>query len=213
MKVITIHNYYQYVGGENYVFFNEKNLLREMGHNVVEFTKDNALIDKENPLNVAFNTAWSQNTRSTLRKILRETHPDVAHFHNTFLRISPSAYYACHEREIPVVQTLHNYRLLCPNALFFRDNHVCEDCLGRTPPWAGVLHACYRNSHSQTLVGAIMLTLHRWLRTWEKKVDVYIKEKHIYTDGINYVLTASYKDNRCEENNCNQFFDSFKLIK
>lgn len=88
--------------------------------------------------------------------------------------VSPSAYYASQEAGVPVVQTLHNYRLVCPAATFFRDGHVCEDCLGKTPPWPGVMHACYRGSRSQTAVVAAMLTVHRALKTWREQVDCYI---------------------------------------
>jgi glycosyltransferase involved in cell wall biosynthesis len=98
----------------------------------------------------------------------------VAHFHNTFLRISPSAYYACRAAGVPVVQTLHNYRLLCPAATFYRAGGVCEACLGRLVPWPGVVHSCYRGSPAASGVVTAMLTTHNLLRTWTRLVDVYI---------------------------------------
>jgi glycosyltransferase involved in cell wall biosynthesis len=98
----------------------------------------------------------------------------VVHFHNTFPLISPAAYAACQRLGVPVVQTLHNFRLLCPNSLFFRDDHPCEDCLGKTPPWPAAAHACYRGSRQQTAVVATMLTAHRLRRTWQKDVNRYI---------------------------------------
>jgi glycosyltransferase involved in cell wall biosynthesis len=106
--------------------------------------------------------------------MLRDTKPDLVHFHNTFPLISPSAYYACGKAGVPVVQTLHNYRLLCPAAIFFRNGQVCEDCLDKILPWPGVLHACYRASHAETAITAMMLATHRWLKTWQRKVDVYV---------------------------------------
>ena len=172
MRILLIHNFYKQAGGEDGVFTSECALLQAHGHSVIEYTDKNEHINRN--FSVASNTIWSRESYKKLQELIKKTRPHIAHFHNTFLQISPSAYYACYEKEIPVVQTLHNYRLLCPNALFFRDNHVCEDCLGQTPPWAGVLHRCYRDSHSQTLVSAIMITLHRWLKTWEEKVDIYI---------------------------------------
>ena len=123
---------------------------------------------------LASGTTWSRPTRYHLLEMLRDARPNVAHFHNTFPLISPSAYSACREVRVPVVQTLHNYRLLCPAATFFRDGHVCEECLGKTPPWPGVMHGCYRGSRSQTAVVAAMLTTHRCLQTWKKQVDMYI---------------------------------------
>jgi glycosyltransferase involved in cell wall biosynthesis len=103
-----------------------------------------------------------------------ESKPDIAHFHNTFPLISPSVYYACAEAGVPVVQTLHNYRLLCPAATLMRKGRVCESCLGRPLPWPGVLRRCYRQSTAQSAALAAMLAAHRAMRTWNKKVDIYI---------------------------------------
>jgi glycosyltransferase involved in cell wall biosynthesis len=93
---------------------------------------------------------------------------------NFFPLISPAVYYAARAEGVPVVQTLRNYRLLCSNGLFFRDGHVCEDCLGKTLPWPGVIHACYRESRAGTVPVAAMISIHRALRTWTRMVDVYI---------------------------------------
>ncbi|MBI4641066.1 MAG: glycosyltransferase family 4 protein [Candidatus Tectomicrobia bacterium] len=174
MRVLIVHNYYQQPGGEDVVFAAEVALLRQHGHEVVEYTEDNRRINGMSRVAVAAHTIWSRPTRHRLLKILRDIKCDVVHFHNTFPLISPSAYSACREAGVPVVQTLHNYRLLCPSATFFRDGHVCEDCLNKTLPWPGVLHTCYRGSRSQTAMVAAMLTLHRWLKTSHEQVTIYI---------------------------------------
>jgi hypothetical protein len=88
--------------------------------------------------------------------------------------ISPAAYYAARTENVRVVQTLHNFRLCCPNALLFRDSEVCEDCLGKAIPWPGIMHKCYRNSRSATAAVAAMQTAHRGLGTWRNAVDIYI---------------------------------------
>lgn len=173
-KILMVHNRYRQPGGEDAVFAAETEILRKHGHEVVEYLDDNRRIDGLNPLVAAANTVWSYASREKLSQVLRETKPDVVHFHNTFLQISPAAYYACWKTAQPVVQTLHNYRLLCPVATFFRDGHVCEDCLDRTPPWPAVLHGCYHNSRMQTAVVAAMLVFHRLLKTWQNQVHVYI---------------------------------------
>jgi glycosyltransferase involved in cell wall biosynthesis len=98
----------------------------------------------------------------------------VAHFHNTFPLVSPAGYYAAKAEGVPVVQTLHNYRLLCPNALFFRDGRVCEDCMSKVIPWPGVVHKCYRGSRAASGLVTAMLTTHRVLRTWTEMVDAYV---------------------------------------
>ena len=173
-KLLLIHNRYQQAGGEDAVFAAEAAILQQYGHKVVEYTEDNRRINGMSRIAVATRTIWSRSSYQKLLKVLRDVHPDVVHFHNTFLLISPSSYWACREADVPVVQTLHNYRFLCPTATFFRNGRICEDCLSKTPPWPGVLHVCYRHSRSQTAVVALMLSVHRWLKTWKEKVDIYI---------------------------------------
>ena len=174
IRVLLIHNYYQQPGGEDAVFAAEAELLRQQGHAVGEYTKTNWSIEGMSRAAVAARTIWSRQTRQRLLKLLREVRYDVAHFHNIFPLISPSAYSACREAGVPVVQTLHNYRLLCPAATFFRAGRACEECLRKTSPWPGVFHACYHDSYAQSAVVATMLTVHRWLKTWQEQADVYI---------------------------------------
>ncbi len=155
----------------------ESRLLESHGHVVIHYGRDNDELKGKSGLGAlaaARETVWSFPSHATLREILRKEKPSVAHFHNTFPLISPSAYYACAEARVPVVQTLHNYRLLCPAASFLRDGKVCELCLGRAVAWPGVLHACYRGSRPATLATAAMLSVHRTLRTYREKVNVYI---------------------------------------
>ncbi|RME69473.1 MAG: glycosyltransferase family 1 protein, partial [Chloroflexi bacterium] len=125
-------------------------------------------------LRAALNAVWSRESQENIRRLIREKKPDVAHFHNTFLMVSPAAYYACKEAGVPVVQTLHNYRLICPGALLMRDGRVCEECVGRAVPWPGMVHACWRGSRLQTSVVTAMLTVHRAIKTWTEQVDFYI---------------------------------------
>jgi hypothetical protein len=123
---------------------------------------------------VALQTVWSHSSYQKLKDFLQVRKPQVVHFHNTFPLISPAGYYACNDLKIPVVQTLDNQRLICPAASFYRDGKLCLDCLGKTPPWPGVLHACYHNSSLHTAVVASMLTAHRWMGTWQQKDSFYV---------------------------------------
>jgi glycosyltransferase involved in cell wall biosynthesis len=118
-------------------------------------------------------TVWASDSRSTVGRLLRSDRPDLVHVHNTFPLISPSIYSVCQEERIPVVQSLHNYRLLCPAANFFRDGKPCEECV-QHGLLRGVAHACYRNSRVATATVALMLEVHRQKKTWEKMVDLYI---------------------------------------
>ncbi len=174
MRILLIHNRYQQPGGEDAVFEVEKALLKRMGHEVIPFVEDNARLNGVNPLKVARNAVWSREAQDKIRRLIRETKPDVAHFHNTFLMISPAAYYACKEAEVPVVQTLHNYRLICPGALLMRGGQMCEDCMNKIVPWPGVVHGCWRASKMGTAVVVTMLSVHRRMKTWQEQVDVYI---------------------------------------
>lgn len=183
MKILLIHNFYQQPGGEDTAFRREMGLLRQNGHDVLTYERRNSETQDFSVLQKAtlpITTIWSSHTFRELKRILRQEKPDLAHFHNTHFMVSPSAYYACREEDIPVIQSLDNPRLLCPAASFFRDGHPCEDCLGKTPPWPGVLHACYRGSRMQTAVVAAMLTTHRLLKTWQGLIDFYLVATNTY---------------------------------
>jgi glycosyltransferase involved in cell wall biosynthesis len=174
MQILLAHNYYVFGGGEDTVFAAEKALLCQHGHEVREYVEDNRRITGMHRLAVAGQSLWSWTSQHNLQRILCDGAWDVVHFHNIFPLISPSAYYICHRQRIPVVQTVHNYRLLCPAATLFRDGRPCEDCLGKTLYWPGVLHGCYRGSYTQSAVAAAMVAVHRLLRTWQEQVDVYV---------------------------------------
>lgn len=174
MKVLLVHNHYQQPGGEDQVFTDETALLRAQDHKVFCYTASNDRIEGMSPLALAGATLWHQPIWRELRTLVRRERPHVAHFHNTFPLISPAAYYAVKAEGLPVVQTLHNYRLLCPNALFFREGRICEDCLGKFVPWPGLIHTCYRRSRAASGATVTMLGVHRALGTWTRTVDMYV---------------------------------------
>lgn len=174
MKILQVHNFYQQPGGEDQVFNTEGELLAAQGNEVVRYTRHNDDVNHLNWITAATATLWCGASYRELRQLIRRERPAIAHVHNTFPLISPAVYYAARAEGVPVVQTLHNYRLICPNAILFRSGHVCEDCLGRLTPWPGVANGCYRGSRLATGVTAAMLGLHRALRTWQRQVSVYI---------------------------------------
>lgn len=183
MKILAVHNYYRQPGGEDTAYEREVQLLRHRGHQVITYERSNSETDAMSApakAGLAGTTIWSQRTHKDITQLIEREQPDIAHFHNTHFLVSPAAYYACQAAGVPVVQSLDNPRLLCPAASFYRDGHLCEDCLNKTPPWPGVLHACYRGSHSQTAVVAAMLTTHRMLGTWQKQVDAYLVATEFY---------------------------------
>jgi len=173
MVVLMVHNFYQQPGGEDQSFAAEAGLLEAYGHTVCRYTLHNDAIQQMSALRVARATIWNTTAYRELRALIRQVQADVVHFQNTFPLVSPAGYYAAQAEGVPVVQSLRNYRLMCPNGLFFRDGRPCELCLGRLP-WPGVRHACYRNSRPATAAVATMLTVHRALGTWSKHVDAYV---------------------------------------
>jgi len=176
MKIVLVHNVYRQAGGEDVVFRNEKALLERSGHTVIPFVRSNAELDDTSLLGrigIVPQMIWSQQSRRSLAGVLDAERPDLVHVHNTFMAISPSIFTACSERSIPVVKTLHNYRLLCPAASFFRDETVCEECLEHSL-LRSVFHGCYRKSRHASGAVALMLAAHRALGTWQKSVNRYI---------------------------------------
>lgn len=172
-RVLVVHNAYQQQGGEDSVVAAEIALLRRNGHGVGEMRRDNHEIGTSGRARIAAQTLWSSQTHAQALALLEHERPDVVHVHNTFPLISPSLYWACANAGVPVVQTLHNFRLVCPQAMFLRDGKVCEKCIGKAP-WPALVHGCYRESRAQTAVVVGMLALHRTLHTFERKVTRYI---------------------------------------
>jgi glycosyltransferase involved in cell wall biosynthesis len=176
MKIVLVHNSYQHRGGEDVVFEQEKAMLERAGHSVVVFVRSNSEIREFTPIEqlaLPINAVWAVGIKREFSRLLDRERPDVVHVHNTFVVISPSIYSACREHGTPVVQTLHNFRLMCPGALFFRDGRVCEDCVDGTL-WNAVRHGCYRDSKSATAAVAFTLAWHRRQRTWQDSIDAYI---------------------------------------
>jgi len=185
MKLLLVHNCYQEPGGEDAVVEAERNLLIAAGHRVVDYVRHNGEIRRYGALKKAtlpLRTVWAWDSFHDIKALLQKEKPDVAHFHNIFPLISPAAYYACQEANVPVVQSLHNPRLLCPAATLYRNGGPCEKCIATTIPWPAVVHACYRQSGPQSAVVASMLTIHHWLKTWESKVRLYVVFSDFYRD-------------------------------
>lgn len=174
LRVLIVHNSYRQPGGEDRVFELEQRLLQARGHQVYRFQDHNERISQMASLQLAFNTIWNRRGYGDIVAVLRRNEIDVVHVHNTFPLISPSVYHAARSAGVPVVQTLHNYRLLCPDAKLMKDGKLCEECLGKRFAWPGVLNGCYQHSRRATAVTAVMTATHTLLGTWSDCIDRYI---------------------------------------
>jgi glycosyltransferase involved in cell wall biosynthesis len=176
MKILIIHNSYQQPGGEDAVVAREAALLEGNGHRVSIYRRSNHEIDDlsfSQRLGLIRRIVSADDSKLAVRLILRNFKPHLVHVHNTFAMVSPSVYEACKEEDVPVVQTLHNYRLLCPAATFYRDTRPCEECVTHSL-LRSVRHACYRDSRAMSGALALMLKTHRSRQTWNRQIDAYI---------------------------------------
>ena len=169
-KILIVHNYYQIPGGEDTVVINEKHMLEKNGHEVILYSRSNTELKEMGKLSklfLPFITVFNLKTFCDIRKVIKGSKIDIVHVHNTLNLISPSVYYAAKSLKVPIVQTVHNFRLLCPNATFYRDGHICEDCVNKGLICA-VKHNCYRGSKLQTLACVINTKLHRLTGIYSK---------------------------------------------
>ena len=174
MNILIVHNRYREPGGEDRVVDLESALLSRHGHRVVHYVEDNARIERMAAPVLALRTIWSFEGYAQVRALIRQERIDVLHVHNTLPLASPAVYYAARAAGVPVVQTLHNYRLLCPNALCFRGDSPCVECVTRRAAIPALRHACYRGSYTATATIATMLWVHKTAGTWQRSVDAFI---------------------------------------
>jgi glycosyltransferase involved in cell wall biosynthesis len=176
MKIVQVYNAYQYASGEDTVVEEEKNLLESNGHRVIQFLKHNKEItaySKIEQIRFALNLRGSKTIAIAFKQLLLKEKPDVCHVHNVFSIITPVIFSVCKELNVPVVQTLHNYRLLCTNTLFFRNGHVCELCMGKSL-YNSIKYKCFRDSYLMTGLMADSIQFHRNKQTWQNQIDAYI---------------------------------------
>lgn len=174
MRVAMVHNRYRERGGEDSVFEAEVELLRARGIEVEAYEVHNDEVAGIAPASLALKTVWNRASYRDLASWFDGVRPDVVHFHNTFPLVSPAGYYAAGAAGAAVVQTLHNYRLVCPSALLSRGGAPCEACVGRAVAWPGVVHACYRGSRAASAVVASMLLVHRSIGTYARAVTRFV---------------------------------------
>ena len=183
MRIAVIHSRYSSgsMSGENRVVEDEIDLLRSGAHTVSFYAP--SVADNAHPVRLAANAIWSRTSVQEMRSLIDQQRPEVVHLHALYPQLSPAPIRAAAELGVPVVATLHNFRLLCLPATLLRDGRICEDCLGRQP-WPGVVHACYRDSRPASAALATSLALHRAGGTFDRidlflAVSEFVKRKHV----------------------------------
>lgn len=174
MRILIVHERYRQRGGEDIAVDAERALLARAGIDVVDHILDHHQIRGEGSLALGLGAVWSPAGQRAVAATIARARPDLMHVHNFFPMLSPAVYDAARDAGLPVVQTLHNYRLLCPNGLLLRDGRPCEECRDRVVKWPGVLHRCYRGSRAASAAAAAMAGLHRWRGTWTTRVDLFL---------------------------------------
>ncbi|MEA1989592.1 MAG: glycosyltransferase family 4 protein [Pseudomonadota bacterium] len=175
LKVLILHNKYKIPGGEDAVVTHESSLLEQMGHLVkISYFDNDDISGLKQKISTGLNAVYSGKAKDQIHSIINEFKPDVIHVHNTFPKISPSIFYLADELNIPIVQTVHNYRLICPGALLLRDEKVCEDCVNSKFAFKGIVHKCYRESATESAVVATVNFIHNILSTWQNRISRFI---------------------------------------
>jgi glycosyltransferase involved in cell wall biosynthesis len=185
LTVMLVHTHYLQRGGEDTVFEAEADLLEQAGCRVIRVEAQsrmpNGVVDS---FRVTGSAIWSVRWYRTLRQIAARVRPDVVHVHNFFPSISPAVFAAARRVPVPIVMTLHNYRLLCPAGDFFRAGQLCHDCVGKQLPWPSIVHGCYRGSRAGSAAVAGMLALSRALGIWRADVARFITPSRSSRDQL-----------------------------
>ena len=175
MRILIAHNRYQQAGGEDQVVRTEAAMLVRQGHTVemLEFDND-AISGLAGQISAAVNSVFSPSSYRRVQQTIRSFRPDMLHVHNFLPTLSPAVFFAAQRDRVPVVQTLHNYRLICANGTLYREGKPCERCVEQNSFLPGAMLGCYRDSRSGSAVVGGTMALHARLGTWQHRVDRFI---------------------------------------
>ncbi|MDJ0688696.1 MAG: glycosyltransferase [Xenococcaceae cyanobacterium MO_188.B32] len=177
MKILQVHNQYRHRSGEEVVVEAEQKMLTNYGHQVEQWIVKSSDIENARGLakaGIALQSIWSSKTYGMVKKQIKNFEPDIVHVHNTVPLISPSVYSACRDANVPVVKTLHSYKLICPGAYLYRDGKICEDCISKPVKYPSVIHGCYRHNRFHSAITTTGLAVNRFQGTYQKDVDIFI---------------------------------------
>lgn len=176
MKILMLHNFYRYRGGEDLYFLSLNKLLKKRGHKIIPFTKDSRDLNKNISMlkiKTTYQMYKNYEIEKDLTSVIKKSKPDIAHFHNIFPLIGPSAYTVCKNFNIPIIQRISNFRFVCPKGTLFRENTICELCVKKNFSWPSILYRCYQNSYAASFAFSTSQLYHRWKQTFNF-IDMYI---------------------------------------
>ena len=195
MKVCLVHNEYGALSGEEVVVNATADLLRERGHTVVPLMRSSAEIPRMRlgKVRAFLSGIYNPASRRAMRKILADQRPDVVHVHNVFPLISPSILPECKKASVPVVMTVHNYRLVCPTGLHMIGGTVCEKCRHGKEFWCAIKNCT--GSFAKSLGYSIRNYVARKRRFFLDNVDVFVvlsefQRQRFIQDGIDAARIA-----------------------
>ena len=150
----------------------ESQLLKDKGHDVrVLFFQNSNPEGSVGKITKGMRAIYDRNSYRVVKNEIEVFRPDVVHVHNFFYAASPSIFYAAKKMNVPAVLTLHNYRLICANALLLRHGQVCELCVNNLLPLAGIRYRCYHNSMAESAFVTFVTSTHKLIRTWDKNIS------------------------------------------
>jgi glycosyltransferase involved in cell wall biosynthesis len=173
MRILLVHNYYQLRGGEDVYIDSLYKLLKENGHDVFLYTKRSSDIKSNliSKASIALGMFYNKSVEKELTKIIKSFRPDIAHFHNIYPLITPVAYRICKKFSVPIIQTVHSYRFMCPKATLFRNGKICEECVGKKLFYPAIKYGCYRQSRLQSTI----FSLSAYYYNLEKQINMIDK--------------------------------------
>jgi len=184
MRILLIHNYYQYRGGEDIYFESLKNLLVKNGHEVYLYTKDSInIVTLQDKLRVVFGFLNNRVVNKEIHEIILNFKPEVAHIHNIYPMITPSIYKILKRYKIRIIQRVANYRLICPKGILYRNNKICELCVKKHSYFPAIFYKCYRNSFLETFTLASSLYYHRLIKSFNF-VDKFVFQTEFVKNKI-----------------------------
>lgn len=184
LRIVVCHNYYQQRGGEDQVFEDEVDLLRSRGNRVIPFTRRSVEISGIESAPAAARAVWNRSVARELTSLVAKERAELVHFHNWLPLVSLAGPVAAHAAGAAVVQSLQNYRFVCPKGTLFRGGRVCEDCLETRTLWPAIRHGCYRGSHTTSAVVSTALVTHRARGTMANSIDAYIAASQFTADKL-----------------------------